>query len=142
MTPAECQPGALVQIRNAPGRIWEVQIVEGNWVELLHVNTGARCQITVSSLVPADHDDALPQPETCQEMHRSAPSGPRRPSPFCWFAISMAVTFVALHVWAAIRIGQGAAGLDPIGGAVAIASGGLGWAAWFATLLWMTWRRR
>lgn len=140
MTPAECQPGMLVQIGNAPGRIWEVQIVEGNWAELLHIHTGARCQITVSSLVAVDMGDALPRLETFPE--RIEPAQSRRPTLLCWLALAMAAAFVVLHVWAAIRIGHGTAGLDPTGGAAAIASGGLGWTAWFATLLWATWRRR
>jgi hypothetical protein len=123
MTPAECRPGMLVRLCSAPSRTWEVMAVDGGWAELLHRESGARVQLTISSLYSDDE--------------------PRRaPTWVCWFAAAMALAFVAIHVWAAVEVGRSASGLDPLGGAVAIASGGVGWAAWFVTMMWVQWRRR
>lgn len=125
--------GQLVRVGMSVGRIWEVESLDGNWAELLHRESGARCQITVGSLVPVEPVEVLPQPEALCARH---------PMPFCWLAIAAAAAFIAVHVWAAARILHSAVWLDSTSAAVAIASSGAGWSAWFVTMLWMTWRRR
>lgn len=127
-------PGQLVRLCSAPVRIWEVRSIDGNWAELLHRETGSRCQITVSSLMPADPTDVLPEPEYVDLL--------RGPSILCLAGILCAAAFVTLHVWAAIRVGRSSVGLDPVAAAVAIASSGAGWTTWFGTLLWLGWRGR
>lgn len=52
----------------------------------------------------------------------------------------MTAAFAGAHVGIAVRLSG--TGLDPTGAAIAIASSGLGWTTWFATLLWLAWRGR
>ena len=87
-----------------------------------------------------DESDTAWQERVWAEALRSEPA--RRPTPLGWLAIAVTIAFLGLHVWAAIRFGRGTSGLDPLGAAVAIASSGAGWSAWFATMLWLIWRRR
>lgn len=78
------------------------------------------------------------QQRVWDEIEHSEHEPARRTTVMCWITIAVLVAFVGLHIWAAIRFGCGASGLDPFGAAVAIASSGAGWTAWFATMLWLT----
>lgn len=154
MTPAECHLGMRVRVSTTQGRIWEVRSIEGNWAELQHED-GARCQITVSSLVAVDPPEAQPLPvadgaeptwqeRVWAEVLSSPPQTPSRraPSLLCWAAIVVVGSFIGFHVWAAIAFGRSTTGLDPAGAAVAIVSSGAGWSAWFVTALWLVWRSK
>jgi hypothetical protein len=86
--------------------------------------------------------DLVWQDRLLADVLSSESAPPRRPTLLCWLTIAVAIAFLGLHVWAAIRFGRGSSGLDPLGAAVAIGSSGAGWTAWFGSMLWVTWRSR
>lgn len=161
MKPADCYVGQQVQVGQG-GTIRVVESISGDWAELRDPATGARSGTRIQHLDPVRPDEYPPpalvptpiagdptptwQERVWAEALRSEPvpepAPARLPSLLCWGAILIATAFVALHVWGAIRFARGTAGLDSTGAAVAIGTSGVGWTAWFVTMLWMAWRRR